>query len=118
MFAGMCIGNIIGPQLYSTDQAPRYRPGLLSNLVLFVFTGVLGSLIAFYLRILNARHARQREAAGKNAEQVDESMISKEERAGRKEVEVEDQRLQHGITEDKGFADITDVMNEDFIYVY
>lgn len=32
--------QVIGPQLYSTSQAPLYRPGLISNLILFVIVGV------------------------------------------------------------------------------
>lgn len=42
VFIGMCIGNIVGPLLYSVDDAPLYRPGLISNLVMFVLVGVLG----------------------------------------------------------------------------
>lgn len=32
--------QVIGPQLYSTSQAPLYRPGLISNLILFIIVGV------------------------------------------------------------------------------
>lgn len=39
---GMCTGNIIGPLLYNTKDAPLYRPGLISNLIMFVLVGVLG----------------------------------------------------------------------------
>lgn len=35
----MCTGNVIGPLLYSTDQAPLYRPGLISNLIMFALVG-------------------------------------------------------------------------------
>lgn len=62
---GMCTGNVccnpvgifppgtdmilqvIGPQLYSLDQAPEYRPGLISNLIMFV----LVAIIAMYVYI-------------------------------------------------------------------
>ena len=43
---GMCTGNIIGPLLYSTDDAPLYRPGLISNLIMFVLSGVLGLCVS------------------------------------------------------------------------
>ena len=115
MFAGMCTGNIVGPQLYSVDQAPKYRPGLLSNLVLFAFTGLLGILITLYLAMLNKRHARQRAALGKEANKVDESMLSKGERKERKDIGAENEAV---IVEDNGFGDVTDLRNEDFIYVY
>lgn len=42
MFMGMCTGNIIGPLLYNTKDAPLYRPGLIANLIMFVIVGVLG----------------------------------------------------------------------------
>jgi MFS family permease len=42
VFVGMCTGNIIGPLLYSTNDAPLYRPGLISNLIMFVLVGALG----------------------------------------------------------------------------
>ena len=41
VFTGMCLGNVAGPLLYSTDQAPEYRPGLISNLAMFVLVGIL-----------------------------------------------------------------------------
>jgi predicted MFS family arabinose efflux permease len=41
VFIGMCAGNIIGPLLYSTEEKPYYRTGLISNLVMFCFVEVL-----------------------------------------------------------------------------
>jgi len=41
VFVGMCTGNIIGPLLYSTEEKPYYRTGLISNLAMFVFVEVL-----------------------------------------------------------------------------
>jgi len=43
VFVGMCTGNVIGPLLYDPSQAPMYRPGLISNLVMFVLVGVLSA---------------------------------------------------------------------------
>lgn len=42
VFIGMCTGNIIGPLLYSVDDAPVYRPGLISNLVMFILVAIMG----------------------------------------------------------------------------
>lgn len=42
VFVGMCTGNIIGPFLYSTNDAPQYRPGLIANLIMFALVGALG----------------------------------------------------------------------------
>jgi hypothetical protein len=41
VFVGMCTGNVIGPQLYAPKQAPTYRPGLLSNLILFIIVAII-----------------------------------------------------------------------------
>ncbi|KAE8384753.1 major facilitator superfamily domain-containing protein [Aspergillus alliaceus] len=115
---GMCAGNVIGPQLYSTSQAPLYRPGLISNLILFVTVAVFAILTNLYLIYLNRKHAQQRLDLGKSAQILDESMLGKE-KAG-KAVELEDVNAgpQTDRTEDKGFSDTTDLKNEDFIYVY
>lgn len=41
VFVGMCTGNIIGPLLYSTEDAPLYRKGLIADLIMFVTVGVI-----------------------------------------------------------------------------
>jgi len=43
VIVGMCAGNIIGPQLFNTKDAPLYRPGLIAALVQFAFVGLLGA---------------------------------------------------------------------------
>lgn len=45
VFIGMCTGNVIGPQLYSPSQAPKYRPGLTSNLILFIIVAIIAMLV-------------------------------------------------------------------------
>ncbi|KAI0881548.1 MFS general substrate transporter [Annulohypoxylon maeteangense] len=119
MFMGMCTGNIIGPLLYNTKDAPLYRPGLIANLVMFVTCGVLGILIPMYLMVLNRWHAKKREALGKQANVVDESMVRRKDMEQSKAVEIE-QNEQAGtnIEDDNGLNDLPDLKNEDFIYVY
>ncbi|KAL3492044.1 major facilitator superfamily domain-containing protein [Aspergillus germanicus] len=119
VLVGMCTGNIIGPQLYSIDQAPEYRPGLIANLVLFILVGILAIVVDVYLYWLNKQHAKKREELGKNARIVDESMLRKNEVQESKALELEDvgaERDRNVV--DKGFLDTTDLKNEDFIYVY
>lgn len=41
VFIGMCAGNVIGPLLYSTEEAPLYRTGLIANLAMFVTVGLI-----------------------------------------------------------------------------
>ncbi|EXF84430.1 major facilitator superfamily transporter [Colletotrichum fioriniae PJ7] len=120
VFIGMCTGNIIGPLLYSVDDAPVYRPGLISNLIMFVLVAVMGALIPLYLKYLNVQHAKRREALGKSTMIVDESMMRNKDKQEGKAVEIEeDAQHQHrAIEEDHGLQDMTDLKNEDFIFVY
>lgn len=72
---------------------------------------------------LNRRHAKRREELGKRTMLVDESMIAKDTIRSSKAVEAE-----HGhddtatgrtaLERDNGLRDMTDLQNEDFIYVY
>ncbi|KAK1774013.1 major facilitator superfamily domain-containing protein [Copromyces sp. CBS 386.78] len=124
-FIGMCTGNVIGPLLYSTDHAPLYRPGLIADLTMFVQVGALSALIPFYLMFLNRRHARRREELGKTADVVDESMVAKSQLETSKAVEVEEGGVagahghqQRSLEEDNALQDMTDLRNEDFIFVY
>ncbi|KAJ9149497.1 Thiamine pathway transporter THI73 [Pleurostoma richardsiae] len=120
VFIGMCTGNVIGPLLYSTDQAPLYRSGLIADLIMFVLVGVLSALIPFYLMFLNRRHAKRREELGKSAQIIDESMMRQDKMEDSKAVEIEEgaTRVQRSIEEDNAMQDMTDLKNEDFIYVY
>lgn len=115
VFVGMCTGNVIGPLLYSVDDAPQYRPGLLSNLIMFILVGVISLLIPIYLSFLNKSHAKRREQLGKSAARLDESMLEKNERDLSKAVELEKVDTQRQ-EQDNGFSDMTDMVNEDFIY--
>lgn len=73
-----------------------------------------------YLVFLNKKHAREREALGKSAVLVDESMMTKDKVEASKSVELEDvnERNDQSGVADNGFLDMTDLRNEDFIYVY
>lgn len=119
MFMGMCTGNIIGPLLYNTKDAPLYRPGLIANLIMFITVGVLGLLIPMYLMVLNRWHAKRREELGKQANVVDESMVRRKDMQESKAVELEqNEQLGTNIEDDNGLNDLPDLKNEDFIYVY
>ncbi|KAI1138161.1 MFS general substrate transporter [Hypoxylon sp. FL0543] len=119
MFMGMCTGNIIGPLLYNTKDAPLYRPGLIANLIMFVTVGVLGLLIPMYLMVLNRWHAKKREELGKQANVVDESMVRRKDMQESKAVELEqNEQAARNIEDDNGLNDLPDLKNEDFIYVY
>ncbi|PGH19080.1 hypothetical protein AJ79_00114 [Helicocarpus griseus UAMH5409] len=123
VFIGMCAGNVIGPQLYSTSQAPQYREGLISSLIMFILVAVFALVIDVYLIFLNKSHAKKREQLGKSATIVDESMMRKDKIEAGKTIETEEvgaggQDANQGGDVDKGFSDMTDLKNEDFIFVY
>ncbi|KAI0169856.1 MFS general substrate transporter [Hypoxylon sp. FL1284] len=119
MFMGMCTGNVIGPLLYNTKDAPLYRPGLIADLVMFITVGVLGILIPMYLMLLNRWHAKKREELGKQANMVDESMVRRGNMQESKAAELEqNEQATRNIEDDNGLNDLPDLKNEDFIYVY
>ncbi|KAJ5253871.1 hypothetical protein N7524_011051 [Penicillium chrysogenum] len=119
VFVGMCAGNVIGPLLYSTEEAPLYRTGLIANLVMFVTVGTIGGLTPFYLMHLNKKHEKRRVELGKVGPVADMSMLNKDKRKQTKAVELEDIRDQKvSVEQDNGLQDMTDLKNEDFVYVY
>lgn len=69
---------------------------------------------------LNRQHAKRREELGKSAQIVDESMMRKDRIEDSKAVELGEDgaNRQRAVEEDNGLQDMTDLKNEDFIYVY
>lgn len=104
------------PHLYRPDEAPHYTRGLRSNLALFIAIIVLNGVGAFWIRVLNKKHAVTREGMGKPADVVDLSMENKKGFAVNDDP-TEDGGPTGGVG-DKAFDDVTDLLNEDFIYVY
>lgn len=113
-YANVSLGNILGPNLYTVDQAPQYRKGLVSNLILFVLIVILVGLGVMWVAFLNKRHAATRERLGKAAKVVDLSMASGRVLAGTESVLNDIEGTGLG---DKAFDDVTDLENEDFIYL-
>ncbi|KAF2092555.1 allantoate permease-like protein [Rhizodiscina lignyota] len=114
LFVGASAGNIIGPHLFNPSEAPRYSRGLRSNLALFCTIIVLICLGMTYVTVLNKKHAARRVAMGKAAEVVDISMEHAKSLGERGEV----LNAEHGGLGEKAFDDVTDLKNEDFIYLY
>lgn len=80
-----------------------------------------------YLVFLNRSHARLRETVGKSAVIVDESMLNKARVRSGKEAAMELEEAggeaarnaaAAALAQDKGFSDVTDLKNEDFVFVY
>lgn len=115
LFMFQCAGNVVGPTLYTTDEAPLYRRGLISNLILFIVLVGLYAINVFYLMFLNKRHAKRREELGKEASRFDASMNRVK---ARTDAEAEKQDVEQVEAEDRSLNDATDFENEDFVYVY
>ncbi|KAI1323394.1 MFS general substrate transporter [Xylariaceae sp. FL0255] len=118
VIVGMCAGNIIGPQLFNTKDAPLYRPGLIASLIQFVFVAIMGLLIPLYLMFLNKWHTKKRDEMGKQAEILDASMLRKSQMRDAQVQLKQKDGLLGNIEDDRGLQDLSDLQNEDFIYVY
>jgi len=116
LFIGASAGNIIGPHLYTPEEAPRYYRGIRSNLALFVVIIVLVGVGALYITYLNKRHAKERERLGKSAYVVDLSMAKSSKLVNEEGGAINDGKTAGGVGA-KAFDDVTDLKNEDFIYV-
>ncbi|KND91789.1 putative transporter [Tolypocladium ophioglossoides CBS 100239] len=114
LFIGASAGNVIGPLLFKLNEKPRYDRGLRSNLALFVVLAVLIVVGMGVIWMLNRRQAAKRRALGKSEQIQDLSMV------GRKEAAEDGDDSNHldETVGDKAFDDVTDLKNEDFIYVY
>jgi len=113
MFIALCTGNVIGPLLYSSDDAPLYTNGLVANLAMFCAIAVLAALIMIYLQYLNKKHSAMRVAVGKPAQILDLSMMGKKELSQMNKTE----EVMPDDLGDQAFDDMTDLKNEDFIYI-
>ncbi|WWC88220.1 uncharacterized protein L201_003125 [Kwoniella dendrophila CBS 6074] len=121
MFIGLSVGNIVGPQLYKSKEAPYYHTGLTGNLI--VLCAMFGLIIcqALYLAMLNRRNVQRRIAKGKTGAHVDLSLEKSSKWQELRERQRADQAAEghvetEGAYNDQAFMDLTDLQNEDFIY--
>ncbi|KAI5458628.1 major facilitator superfamily domain-containing protein [Mariannaea sp. PMI_226] len=141
IFISSSAGNILGPLLYSPDEAPGYSRGLAANLIFYILIIFLVVGTSIYLHRLNQQHSHRRLALGKNPVLVDMSLETAEEIeriggtarsnqggimrdrsngdngtfSGSSTVEAHGEA---GTQADKAFMDLTDLENEDFLYVF
>ncbi|KAI6382248.1 hypothetical protein MCOR25_000836 [Pyricularia grisea] len=112
IFIGSNAGNILGPLLFTTEEKPGYRRGLLANLIMFALLIVLFGLGMLLMKYLNRKHTAQRVALGKPEVVIDYSM------ADTSATMSDDDPINDESVGERGFEDTTDLKNEDFIYVY
>lgn len=123
LFVGLCVGNMVGPQLYLESEQPYYQTGLIANMIVLVAMFCLCIGQVFYLTYLNKRNVRRRIAAGKTGPHVDYSLENSNRWADmraekRAAAGGEDAKAMDGQMDDDegGLDDKTDLKNEDFIY--
>jgi len=104
------VGNIVGPLLFNAKDAPHYLPGVRN--VLGIFCGLLASIVVqvVVLYFMNIQRENQREAHGKPRRIRDTSMRERYEQYGAEEG---DETLGQNAV-----LDLTDVRNDEFVYVY
>ncbi|EUC40089.1 hypothetical protein COCMIDRAFT_109662 [Bipolaris oryzae ATCC 44560] len=112
LFIGASAGNIIGPQIFKPSEKPYYKRGLRVCLALFILIIVLILVAMLWIKLLNRKHAATRESMGKSAVVVDTSM------GNAVEGSTEEAENEASGVGDKAFDDVTDLKNEDFIYIY
>ncbi|KAM0428682.1 hypothetical protein ACHAQK_011504 [Fusarium lateritium] len=122
LFIGQSLGNIIGPLLYKPSEAPEYHRGLYWNLLLYCSIVGLVVVTSMYLSYLNRDHSRRRVLAGKDAVITDYSLYSPEEADRlRRTRATEGQQVENardGTVGDHAFDDLTDLMNDEFVFVF
>ncbi|KAI1500410.1 major facilitator superfamily domain-containing protein [Biscogniauxia marginata] len=128
LFVGQSTGNVVGPLLYTQAEAPSYSRGLKSNLALYIIIVVLVVVTSVYLRILNKSHANKRVAMGKPAVLVDTSLDSAKEAAAKQALAKADGTAEGNaaaieeatkmVVGERAFENLTDLENEEFVFVY
>ncbi|KAM0416001.1 hypothetical protein ACHAPT_013056 [Fusarium lateritium] len=125
LFVGQSLGNIIGPLLYRPSEAPEYFRGLYWNLILYCAIIALVGITSMYLAHLNRDHSRRRVLAGKDAVIQDYSLHSPEEADRLRRLKTMEEQQVDNAREERGrrvgshaFDDLTDLMNDEFIFVF
>lgn len=107
--AASSAGNIVGPLLFQSKDAPTYRPGLKATMGVYI--GIFWAVIiqVVNLVLMNKMQERKRVAHGKPAKIHDHSMEERYTEMGA------DNDCHVG---DFAFANLTDRQNDEFVYVY
>lgn len=124
--ASASVGNIIGPLLCNSRDAPTYRPGLRAVLGMFVALAACVIIQVAILMVLNKLQERKRVRNGKLAKIKDLSMEDKYNYVDEHiDVSVGYAEGENGAAVtprtrigDQAFLDLTDGKNDEFVYIY
>lgn len=112
---GASVGNIVGPIVFNSKDAPYYHTGLASVLGVFIGAGALTISLVFLFAFLNKLKERERVRNGKPAKLTDRSMAAKYASGEGADGEKGTGGVLLG---EQAFTDITDRQNDEFIYTY
>lgn len=115
--AASSAGNIVGPLLFSSKDAPSYHPGLRACLGIFSAMAVAVLIQWANLWFLNQQQARRRVRNGKSAKIIDHSMQSNFQgiiNGGEGDEIGQNASLPGSNAND----DLTDRQNDEFVYIY
>ncbi len=121
--AASSTGNIVGPVVFNSRDAPEYLPGLRAMLGIFVALAATSAIQAANLAFLNRLQERKRVRNGKPAKITDTSMVDQyrdfgdEDAAGAQAEAEAEAGNPHRRLGENAFADMTDRENDEFIYV-
>ena len=101
-------GNIVGPLLFNSKQAPAYHPGLRDVLGIFVALICVVLIQLGNLIVLNKLQQKKRVQNGKSAIIHDHSM----------QTQYVAYDASEGQLGDNAFLDLTDRKNDEFVYIY
>ena len=125
--AASSAGNIVGPLLFQSADAPTYHPGLRGVLGIFVALAACTVIQTANLMFLNKLQERKRVKNGKPRKIKDQSMEDKyhdadeqpeDESIGVAEGDLETTPRHHTRIGDQAFLDLTDRKNDEFVYIY
>ncbi|ROT36530.1 MFS general substrate transporter [Sodiomyces alkalinus F11] len=108
---GASAGNIVGPLLFNSNDAPYYKPGLEKTMGITCALIAIVGLQVVCLFYLNKRQERRRVKNGKPAKLRDLSMEHRY-TSGREDGET------GAPLGENAFKDLTDSKNDEFVYVY
>lgn len=106
---GSYTGGIVGPLLFEPKDGPYYHSGILACIICYSGAAAIVILTAAYLFHLNKKNEVRRVKAGKDAMIIDYSMTSPD--------HVEEKDGQRHTIGRNAFEDLTDLQNDEFIYI-
>ena len=115
---GVSAGNIIGPLLFSTTQAPSYHPGLRAVLGINIAMVAVIIIQVANLMLLNKLQQRKRIASGKTAIIHDRSMDKKFSSTKGEGEPAENSAASATVEDEIAYLDLTDRKNDEFVYLY